>query len=56
VKVRYVGEFPAIAAGLLWTPNEVKNIDEGTAHELLTNPNFVHEDVINTEEAEGEAG
>ena len=56
MRVRFVGEFPVIAGGLLWMPNEVKDLHEGTAHELLTNPNFVHEDVINTEEAEGDAG
>ncbi len=56
MKVRYVGEYPVIAAGLLWMPGEVKDLGEPIAHELLTNPNFVHEDVINTEIPEGESG
>jgi len=54
VKVRYVGEFPVIAAGLLWMPGEVKDVDERTAHELFTNPNFVRVNVKNTEKHEGE--
>jgi hypothetical protein len=56
VKVRYVGEFPVIAAGLLWAPGELKEVDEKTAHELFTNPNFTHVNVKNTEKAKGEAG
>jgi hypothetical protein len=55
VRVRYVGEFPVIAGGLLWTPNEVKDVDERTAHELFTNPNFVRVNVKNTEKTEGES-
>jgi hypothetical protein len=55
VKVRYVGEFPVIAAGLLWMPNEVKDVDEQTAHELFTNPNFRRVDVKNTEKREDES-
>jgi hypothetical protein len=54
VKVRYVGEYPVIAGGLLWMPDEVKEVDEKTAHELFTNPNFVRANVKNTEKAEGE--
>lgn len=44
-----------IAAGLLWMPNEVKDVDEKTAHELFTNPNFVQVNVKNTEKSEGES-
>jgi len=56
MKVRYVGEYPVIAARLLWMPNEVKDVDEQTAHELFTNPNFVRVNVKNTENGEGETG
>jgi hypothetical protein len=52
--VRYVGEFPVIAGGLLWTPGEVKDVDERTAHELFTNPNFAHADAEDTGTAEGD--
>jgi hypothetical protein len=55
VRVRYVGEFPVIAAGFLWMPGEVKEVDERTAHELFTNPNFVRVNVKNTEKTEGES-
>jgi hypothetical protein len=55
VKVRYVGEYPVIAAGLLWLPNEVKDVDEKTAHELFSNPNFVRANVKNTEKREDES-
>jgi hypothetical protein len=54
VKVRYVGEFPVIAAGLLWVPGEVKEVDEKTAHQLFTNPNFIRANLKNTEKTEGE--
>ena len=54
MKVRYVGEYPVIAAGLLWMPSEVKDVDERTAHELFTNPNFVRVNVKNTERKEDE--
>jgi hypothetical protein len=54
VKVRYVGEYPVIAGGFLWMPNEVKEVDEKTAHELFTNPNFIRANVKNTEATEGE--
>jgi len=56
VKVRYVGEYPILAASLLWMPNEVKDVDEQTAHELFTNPNFRRVDVKNTEKSKGESG
>jgi hypothetical protein len=52
--VRYVGEFPVIAGGLLWMPGEAKEVDERTGHELLTNPNFVHADAEDTGTAEGD--
>jgi hypothetical protein len=55
VRVRYVGEYPVIAAGLLWMPNEVKEVDEKTAHELFTNPNFRRVDAKNTEKGKGDA-
>ena len=51
-----MGEFPVIAGGLLWMPSEVKDVDERTAHELFTNPNFKRVDVKNTEKPEGEGG
>ena len=56
MRVRYVGEFPVIAEGLLWTPGEVKDVDERTAHELLANPNFAESADINTEDSGGEDG
>ncbi len=37
-------------------PDEVKEVDEKTAHELFTNPNFVRANVKNTEREKGEAG
>ena len=49
-----MGEFPVIAAGLLWMPGEVKDVDERTAHELFTNPNFTRVNDKNTEKHEGE--
>jgi hypothetical protein len=55
VKVRYVGEFPVIAGGLLWMPGEVKEVDERTAHELFTNPNFIRMNVKNTQKSESES-
>jgi hypothetical protein len=54
--VRYVGEFPVIAGGLLWMPGEAKEVDERTAHELLMNPNFTRVNIKNTEKTEDEAG